>query len=123
MVDKIDDCRRHRAAPVNIKENICAMRLKPKESVNRADKGLGEDCYVQNRDRVRILSCYSLGRRECENAERMRAQEELVQKDQAFCLYARCSRKNLLGPWSMKSLWMDAILLNWGVIALRVSVP
>ena len=34
-----------------------------------------------------------------------------------------CFKKNLLGPWNIKSPWRDAILLNWGVSALSVPVP
>jgi hypothetical protein len=48
--------------------------------------------------------------------------EEVIPKDQASCLCARCSKRNFLGPWYMRSPWMDAILLNSGVKALRVPV-
>jgi hypothetical protein len=34
-----------------------------------------------------------------------------------------CFKKNLLGPWNIRSPWREAILLNWGVTALRVPVP
>jgi hypothetical protein len=49
--------------------------------------------------------------------------EEVIPKDQVFCLCARWFKKNLLGPWNKRSPWMDAILLDWGVRALRVPVP
>ena len=68
------------------------------------------------------LSCCSLGGRKCELVGRMGTWEGVIPKDHAFCLCARCSKKNLLGPWSIKSPWMDAILLNWGVKALTVPV-
>jgi len=54
---------------------------------------------------------------------RMRRWKGVVPKDQAFCLCARFSRKNLLGPWNVMSPRIDAILLNSGVNALRVPVP
>ena len=53
----------------------------------------------------------------------IRTQKGVIPKDQAFCLCARCSRKNLLGPWNVMSPRIDAILLNSGVNALRVPVP
>jgi hypothetical protein len=48
---------------------------------------------------------------------------EIVPKDHAFCLRAMCFKKNLLGPWNIRSPWREAILLNWGVTALSVPVP
>ena len=58
-----------------------------------------------------------------ETVGRMTVWEGVVPKDQVFCLHAWCSKKNLLGPWNMRSPWIDAILLNCGVNALRVPVP
>ena len=58
MVDEIDESRFHRTSSSKI-EQVSAMRLKSRESVDRTGE-MGEGCYAQNRERARLSWCCSL---------------------------------------------------------------